>query len=100
MTLRSALTRAGLASPWSQELAFAALALLAGVAVMPALIFYGGLTLLGRYDGASLEQLYDSLLVGMRAGSLASWTVLLGPYALYLLFKGLRVWWRAGNAAA
>ena len=67
---------------------------------MPALIFYGGLALLGRYDGASLEQLYDSLFAGVREGSPASWTVLLGPYALYLLFKGLRVWWRAGNAEA
>ena len=26
---------------------------------------------------------------------MASWVVLLGPYGLYLLFKGLRGWWRA-----
>jgi hypothetical protein len=85
----------GLASPWSIELAIAAAGLVVGVAVMPLLIFYAGALTLGRYEGAGLGPMYHSLFSGLRDGSLASWTVLLGPYGFYLLFRGLRAWWRA-----
>jgi len=78
----------------------AALGLLAGVGIMPVLIFYAGVATLGRYEGASLGHVYHSLFVGLREGSIASWVVLLGPYGLYLLFKGLRAWWRASARLA
>ncbi len=77
------------------ELGVAALGLLTGVGIMPVLIFYAGVATLGRYEGATLKHLYHSLFVGFGQGSIASWVVLLGPYGLYLLFKGLRAWWRA-----
>ena len=77
------------------ELAIAALGLLVGAGLMPLLIFYGGASALGRYEGASLKHVYDSLLLGLSSASIASWIVFLGPYSLYLLFKGLRAWWRA-----
>jgi hypothetical protein len=83
------------ANPWSVELGLAALGLLIGVGLMPVLIFYAGAFALGRYEGASLGHLYHSLFVGLGQASIASWAVLLGPYGLYLLFKGLRLWWRA-----
>jgi len=70
--------------------------LLLGVVAMPVLIFYAGVATLGRYEGASLPHLYRNILVGLGQPSIASWVVLLGPYGLYLLFKGLRAWWRAG----
>jgi len=76
------------------ELGLAALGLLAGVGLMPVLIFYAGVSTLGRYDGASLGRVYHSLLSGLGQASIASWVVLLGPYGLYLLFRGLRAWWR------
>jgi hypothetical protein len=84
------------ANPWSVELGLAVLGLLIGVGLMPILIFYAGAYALGRYEGASLGHLYQSLFVGLGQASIASWAVLLGPYGLYLLFKGLRLWWRAG----
>jgi len=84
-----------LTSPWSEELALAALGLLAGVGIMPMLIFYAGAATLGRYEGASVGHLYHSLFAGLGQASIASWVVLLGPYGFYLLFKGLRAWWRA-----
>ena len=87
--------RLGLTSPWSIELAIAAAGLLFGFAVMPLLIFYAGAMTLGRYEGAGLGPLYHSLFLGLREASLASWTVLLGPYGFYLLSRGLRAWWRA-----
>jgi len=95
MTIRRILERFGLTSPWSMEMGVAACGLLIGVGLMPILIFYTGVFALGRYEGASLGQLYQSLLLGLREASIASWVVFLGPYGLYLLFKGLRAWWRA-----
>ena len=74
----------------------AALGLLFGAAIMPMLIFYAGAATLGRYEGASLGHLYHSQFAGLGQASIASWVVLLGPYGLYVLFKGLRAWWRAG----
>jgi hypothetical protein len=94
--IRRILDRAGLTSPWSVELALAALGLLFGAAIMPMLIFYAGAATLGRYEGASLGHLYHSQFAGLGQASIASWVVLLGPYGLYVLFKGLRAWWRAG----
>ena len=97
MTIRSIFKRLGLTSPWSVEVAIALLGLVAGVGLMPVLIFYTGATALGRYEGASLGRLYHSVFVGLGEGSVASWIVFLGPYGLYLLFKALRAWWRAGT---
>jgi hypothetical protein len=95
MLSRRILARIGLTSPWSVELVIAALGLLIGVGLMPVLIFYAGVGSLGRYEGAGLGPLYHSLFIGLGQSSIASWTVLLGPYGFYLLFKGLRAWWRA-----
>jgi hypothetical protein len=95
MSGRSIFGRIGLTSPWSVELAIAALGLLIGVGLMPILIFYAGVFSLGRYEGAGLGPLYHSLMAGLGQASVASWTVLLGPYGFYLLLRGLRAWWRA-----
>jgi hypothetical protein len=93
--IREAFGRMGMTSQWSVELVLAALGLSLGVGLMPILIFYAGVSTLGRYEGASLGHLYRSLFTGVAQGSIASWVVLLGPYGMYLLFKGLRLWWRA-----
>jgi hypothetical protein len=85
--------------PWALETAVVAAALLVGVFLMPILIFYAGVATLGRYDGASLQSLYGSLFASLKEGSIASWVVFLGPYALYLLFRALLFWWRAGSPA-
>lgn len=98
--MRSLFERLGLASPWSVELAVAVLGLLCGLALMPVLIFYAGVASLGRYEGASLGHLYGVFFAGLKEASIASWVVLLGPYGLYLLFKGLRAWWRASARLA
>jgi hypothetical protein len=95
MSTRGFLKRLGLGSPWSAELGLAALGLLIGIGLMPVLIFYAGAATLGRFEGASLGRLYHSLFLGLGEASIASWAVLLGPYGLYLLFKGLKAWWRA-----
>jgi hypothetical protein len=50
MTIRTSFSRLGLNSPWSVELGLAALGLLIGVGLMPFLIFYAGVSTLGRYE--------------------------------------------------
>jgi hypothetical protein len=87
----------GRAGAWSRELLLTAIALTLGFALMPVLIFFAGSALLGRYEGASVGRLFSSIYAGFRAGSPASWIVLLGPYALWLIFRALRLWWRAGS---
>jgi hypothetical protein len=98
LQLRMVLNLAHLAEerPWAAELVVAGIGLLLGVTLMPVLIFYAGVAALGRFDGASLGHLYSSLFEGLREASIASWVVFLGPYGLYLLFRALRAWWRAG----
>ena len=88
------LERLGLERPWAREGAIAALALLFGSVILPFLIFLAGAALLGRYEGASAAGIYGSVYRGLGSGSIASWIVVLGPYGLYLMVKGLRVWWR------
>jgi hypothetical protein len=87
-------------SPWGAELVAAGVGLLLGLVLMPVLIFYAGVTALGRFEGATLGHLYSSVFQGLREGSVASWIVILGPYGLYLLFRALRSWWRASAKLA
>jgi hypothetical protein len=94
--MASNLRRLARQRPWAAELTAAGIGLLFGVTLMPVLIFYAGVAALGRFDGASLGALYSSLFQGLREASTASWVVFLGPYGLYLLFRALRSWWRAG----
>ncbi len=92
--------RLGLSRGWSRELWLTAIALVIGLAGMPALIFYTGASLLGRYEGASPMRIYESVYGGLRIGSAASWIVILGPYGLYLTFRALRSWWRLSAKTA
>jgi hypothetical protein len=86
----------GLTRGWSRELWLSGIALVTGCALLPGLIFFVGASALGRYEGATMLGIYRSVYAGLTKGSMASWIVLLGPYGLYLLFKGLKACWRAG----
>ena len=54
---------------WPRELLLSVLALGAGFALMPVLIFYSGSLLLGRYEGASVAHQFQSIYGGLQAGS-------------------------------
>jgi len=84
-----------LSTGWGLEAATAVAALTAGLGILPLLIFFAGSFLLGRYEDASAARLYGSIYRGLGEGSLVSWAIVIGPYALYLIFRGLRLWWRA-----
>ena len=87
--------RFGLRGGWIQEVVLGVAGLAVGFCLMPIFVFLAGSSALGRYEGASIGTQFASLYQGFSQGSLASWIVFLGPYGLYLLFKGLRLWWRA-----
>jgi len=95
MSFLTALRQLAKSRPWAVELIVAAVGLLMGVALMPVLIFHAGAATLGRYEGASVGQIYSTLFTGLAQGSSAAWVVFLGPYGLYVLSKVLRSWWRA-----
>jgi hypothetical protein len=90
----------GLSGGWSRELWLTAFALTAGFGLMPVLIYLLGSSLLGRYEGASLHRTFESIYAGVQSGSVASWIVLFGPYGLYLIFRALRLLWRASARLA
>ena len=90
----------GVTGRWIRELVLTAVALMMGFGLMPVLIFYAGSFSLGRYDGASVRRLYESIYHGLAEGSIAAWAVALGPYGFYLFFKALRLWWRVSARLA
>jgi hypothetical protein len=100
MRLESIFKRLASAGGWTREVVLAALTLAAGFGIMPVAIFYAGSQALGRYEGASVAGIYQGIYQGLQAGSLASWIVVLGPFGFYLIFKGLRQWWRASARLA
>jgi hypothetical protein len=94
------LERWGLAGGWAQEAAVAVIALSLGFGALPPLIFLAGSSLLGRYEGGSPARIYAAVYQGLGGSSLASWIVVLGPYGLYLIFRGLKGWWRVSARLA
>lgn len=100
MQLRAFIRRYVLDPGPSQQIAIAGLCLLAGLLLLPALIFMAGAALLGRYEGASLGHTYAAQFAGLGSGSTAAWIVVLGPYLLLQLYRGLRACWRAAAGPA
>jgi hypothetical protein len=94
---RASIKGGGAVSRLSKQLAIAGTALIIGAALLPVLIYFAGVSLLGPYEGASLPHTYHSIFEGLSRGSIASWTIILGPYLLFLLFRALGAWWRAGS---
>ena len=92
--------RYGFNNGWVRETVLALVALAIGFGVMPLLIFFAGSMSLGRYEGASPARIFDGVYQGLGMGSTASWIVVLGPYGLYLIWKTLRLWWRASARLA
>jgi hypothetical protein len=74
--------------------------ILTGFLLLPALIYLAGSSVLGRYEGASMGNLYGSIYRGLAHGSMTSWIVVLGPAALILLGRGLKPLWNAGKDPA
>jgi hypothetical protein len=87
----------GTAGRFLRQLLIAAALLCLGAGVLPALIFYAGSTLLGRYEEASLGNTFHTVITGLATPSIASWIVVLGPYLLFQLYRALGSWWRTSS---
>lgn len=74
--------------------------LLFGLLLLPALIYAGGLMLLGGFEGASLPGQYASLYRALGHAHLSAWLVVLGPALLMLLGRALVFWWRRSSELA
>ncbi|MDE1922632.1 MAG: hypothetical protein KGI55_04355 [Gammaproteobacteria bacterium] len=84
---------------WRQELVALLAWLAAGALILPLLIYLCGVSFLGPLDGGGLGRTYGTVFSGLYGGAPSSWVVLAGPYALFLLLRLLRLWWRVGAAA-
>ncbi len=87
--------RNGAVGGFAREIVLVGLGLVGGGLILPPLIYTLGAALLGAYEGASVARTYSAVWVGASEGSVAAWVVILGPYLLLLLFRMLRLWWRA-----
>jgi hypothetical protein len=67
---------------------------LAGLVVLPICVYVAGKVMLGGYDGASFLRFFGRLYLSLFHGSLASWVMVLGPYGLLWIWRGLALWWR------
>jgi len=68
-----------------RELLLAGLALLAGLLLMPVLVWLVGRMTLGDYTHGGLFAFFADYLRGLGRGDLAFWVMLLGPYGFLLL---------------
>jgi hypothetical protein len=100
MALSGAFQQMGLPPHLGGRLIVGLVLLLSGFLLLPGLIYGGGLWLLGRYEGAGLGATYGAVFSGLARGSAASWIVVLGPLGLWLLYQGLRLWWRVSASLA
>ena len=73
-----------------RELLAAAICLVIGVLIMPCLIFACGRLFLGPYARGNLFALWRDYLLGLGAGSRVCWFILLGPYVVLWLWRGVR----------
>jgi hypothetical protein len=75
--------------PLRMELIVAAVGLLLGFVVLPALIFFVGNAVIGTYAGGAhrLGSFYGNLFADLTGGSPIAWTLVTGPYVLLLLLR-------------
>jgi hypothetical protein len=70
-----------------RELIILGLALLAGLVVLPPLIYLSGTRAFGPYAAGGLAALLGNFWRGLAAGAVGFWIVALTPYALVLITR-------------
>jgi hypothetical protein len=82
-------------SSWQREAALAAGLLALGVLALPFAIYVVGQQLLGDYgDGAGPLALAENIWLDLLALHLPAWLLVLSPYLLVQLVRGVRRTWR------
>jgi len=70
-----------------RELILAGAALAFGLLVLPALVYWVGIVVLGPYPGGGLGQFYGALLRDLGSGAGRAWVLVAGPYVSLLLLR-------------
>ncbi|MBV6423529.1 MAG: hypothetical protein NAOJABEB_01325 [Steroidobacteraceae bacterium] len=83
-------------SPLVREAVLVAVALLAGITLLPLAVYLTGRDVLGAYTNGGFLRFWGDFFVGLAHGGRAWWVLALGPYALIMLARGARAAWRQG----
>lgn len=84
-------------SSWRRELAIGAAFLGVGLFVLPAAIYLVGSRIFGEYstDGSGMMALAEQIWLDLAAVRPFAWLLVLSPYVVIQLARGVRRLWRA-----
>ena len=69
-------------SAWIRELLLLGICLVAGVVLVPCLLYLVGRMALGGYAHGGMESLFADFASALRAGDAVSWVMALSPYVM------------------
>ena len=85
-------------SPVTREFALLLILFLAGIFVLPLIVYLVGSSMFGDYSGTGFTAFYGNLHSELRAGDLAVWFLVLAPYAVWQLLRlTFKCFFRLGN---
>jgi hypothetical protein len=79
------------------EIIIAAVCLLFGMLVLPALVYWVGTTILGPYTEGGLAGFYSDLFRDLLAGTGRAWLLVAGPYVTLMLLRLVLLGFRGGR---
>lgn len=80
---------------WRREITIAAACVGFGLLVLPFAIYLVGQRVIGEYsEGSGALDLAEAIWIDLLALRLPAWTLVLGPYVIVQLLRGLRRVWR------
>jgi hypothetical protein len=82
------------ATVWRREVAIAAGLLAFGLFALPFVVYLVGQRVLGEYEGDGALALAESIWRDLLSLRLAAWILVLSPYLLIQLARGVRRIWR------
>jgi len=73
---------------------------LAGIVLVPLAVFFVGELVFGEYGGDSFGHFFESLLDKLANADRFAWLLVLAPYLVLQLLRGMRIAWRWAGAAS
>lgn len=73
---------------------------LAGIALVPPAVFFVGGLVFGDYGGDGFGQFFEALLGKLVRIDRFAWLLVLAPYIVLQLLRGMRIAWRRAGMAS
>lgn len=73
---------------------------LAGIVLVPLAVFFVGELVFGEYGGDSFGQFFESLLGKLASADRFAWLLVVAPYLVLQLLRGMRIAWRRAGTAS